>query len=133
MTRPLIKLSCTAKKAQDLAPHVYLIIPFTICICLKGYVRLGWCSGNNDFGLSDSFPRTNRCFGGETRKARMRAPPQMIPPSNPSLLPSQSTIFQEGLKSEVGVYCFFPGIICAEKKKEFIVTRKIYLWNQYCF
>ena len=130
---PLIKLSWTAKKAQDLAPHVYFIIPFTICVCLKGYVRLGWCSGNNDFGLSDSFPRTNRCFGGETRKARMRAPPQMIPPSNPSLLPSQSTIFQEGLKSEVGVYCFFLGTICAEKKREFIVTRKIYLWNQYCF
>ena len=134
MIRPLILLSWTAKKAQDLAPHVYLIIPFTICICLKGYVRLGWCSGNNDFGLSDSFPRTNRCFGGETRKARMRAPPQMIPPSNPSLLPSQSTIFQEGLKSEVGVYgFFFPAQFVPRKKREFIVTRKIYLWNQYCF
>ena len=131
---PLIKLSWTAKKAQDLAPHVYFIIPFTICVCLKGYVRLGWCSGNNDFGLSDSFPRTNRCFGGETRKARMRAPPQMIPPSNPSLLPSQSTIFQEGLKSEVGDYCFFfSAQFVPRKKKEFIVTRKIYLWNQYCF
>ena len=44
VTRLLIKLSWTAKKAQDLAP-VYLIIPFTICICLKGYVRLGGTQG----------------------------------------------------------------------------------------
>ena len=43
----------------------------------------------------------------------MRAPPQMIPPSNPS----QSSIFQEGLKSEVGVYCH---------------QENIYLLNQYC-
>ena len=55
----------------------------------------------------------------------MRAPPQMIPPSNPSLLPSQSTIFQEGLKSEVGVYgFFFPAQFVPRKKRSLLLPGK---------